>query len=61
MPNHPAPGSVLGALLLLAERHQRDGESLQSAFVRVTRDTDAGARLYSAFQRAERTAAPVER
>ena len=53
MPDRPAPGSVLGALLLLAEQHQRDGESLQAAFVRVVRTTDAGARLYAAFRAAE--------
>ena len=61
MSDHPTPGSILGALLLLAERHQRADETFQAAFVRVTTQTDVGARLYSAFRRAERAAAPAER
>jgi hypothetical protein len=47
------PHGVLGALLKLAEQHQREGESLEAAFSRVVRETEVGRRLYSAFREAE--------
>jgi hypothetical protein len=47
------PDGVLGALLKLAEDHQRAGETLEAAFARVVRETDVGARLYAAFREAE--------
>lgn len=47
------PDGVLGALWTMAERHRQPGESLEAAFARVTRHTDAGARLYAAFRQAE--------
>jgi hypothetical protein len=47
------PHGVLGALLKLAEQHQRKGEALEAAFCRVVRQTDVGRRLYAAFRQAE--------